>query len=54
MNVRSPNPWDTQYGVTQYFQFTIDMFFVLDFFISFDVCMIEKTTVLVICIHKQV
>ena len=35
MNVRSPIPWDTKHGDTQYFQFTVDMCFVLDFFISF-------------------
>ena len=44
------------------FQEVIDILFVLDFFISLiflikswmDWCMIEKNTVLVICIHKQV
>ena len=34
MNVRSPKPWDTKHGITQYFRFTVDMFFVFDFFIS--------------------
>ena len=33
----------------QYFRFTVDMFLY-----KFDVCMIGKTTVLVICIHKCV
>ena len=33
---------------------TFDMFFVLDFLYKFDVCMIGKTTELVICIHKLV
>ena len=34
MNVRSRKPWNTKNGVTQYFRFTVDTFFVLDFFIS--------------------
>ena len=51
MNIRSPKPWDTKHGVTQYYRFTVDMFFVLDFFISL---MCGKTTVLIICIHKRV
>ena len=47
MNVRSRKPWDTKHGVTQYLRWN---FFVLDF----DVCMIGKTTLMVICIHKRV
>ena len=56
MNVRSLNLWDTKYGVTQYFRFTIDKFFVLDFFIKFWCVYDWKNycTVLVICVHKQV
>ena len=41
MNVRSPKPWNSKHGVTQYFRFTIDMFFVFKF-CMFDVCMIGK------------
>ena len=40
MNVRSPKPWGTKLGVTKYFRFTVDMSFVLNFTIKFDVCMI--------------
>ena len=47
MNVRSRKPWDTKHGVNQYLRWNL---FILDF----DVCMIGKTTVLVICIHKRV
>ena len=28
MNVRSPKLWDTKHGITQYFRFTVDMFFI--------------------------
>ena len=44
----------TKHGVTQYFRFIVDMFFVLDFFISLMCVWLGKTTVLVICVHKQV
>ena len=54
MNVCSPKQWDTKHGVTQYFWFTVDMFFVLEFFTSLICVWLEKTTVLFICIHKQV
>ena len=54
MIVRSPKPWDTKHGVTQYFRFTVDMFFVLDFFISLMCVLLEKTTVLFMCMHKRV
>ena len=53
MNVLSPK-WDTKHGITQYFLFTVDMVFVLDFFISLMRVWLEKTTVLFICIHKWV
>ena len=46
MNVRSPKQWDTKHGVTRYFRFTVDMFFVLNFFISLMSVWLEKTTVL--------
>ena len=39
MNVCSLERWHTKHGVTQYFWFTVEMFFVLDFFM-FDECMI--------------
>ena len=41
---RSPKPWDTKHGVTQYFRFTVDMFFLLEFFISSMSVWLEKTT----------
>ena len=45
---------EIQNGVTQYFQLTVYMFFVLDFFISFMCVWLEKTTVLFICILEQI
>ena len=54
MNVRSLKSWDMKHGVTQYFRFTVDMFIVLDFFISLMCVWLEKITVLLICIHKRV
>ena len=41
MNVLSPK-WDTKHGITQYFLFTVDMVFVLDFFISLMCVWLEK------------
>ena len=48
-NVRSPKPWNTKHGITQYFRFTVDMFFVLNFFNSLMCVWLKKTTVLFIC-----
>ena len=42
MNVRSQKPWNTKHGVTQYFRFTVDMFFVWEFFISLVYVWLEK------------
>ena len=54
MNVRSPKPWDTKHGVTLYFRFTVDIFLVLDFFISLMRVWLKKNTVLFICIDKRI
>ena len=54
MNLRSPKPWDMKHGVTQYFRFTVDLFFVFYFFLSLMCVWLEKTTVLFICVHKGV
>ena len=48
INVRSPKPWDTKHGVTQYWHD-----FSFKFLFKFDVCIIEKITAIIICIHKR-
>ena len=54
MNVHSLKPWYMKYIVTQNFRFTVDMVFVLNFFISLMRVWLEKITVLIICMHKRV
>ena len=57
INVRCPKPCHTSlwcYMCTRYFRFTVDVFFVLDFFISLMCLWLEKNGVLFICIHKWV